>query len=86
MGDGTAYEDVAIGQTFRSRPGDALRVEIDVAGKRAARLRPDRGIVRGTAATRDRRDETVRSATHIVVVPRRSPPAAGQLRPSQAGR
>lgn len=55
------------------RPGDTLSVGIEVVDKRVSRSRPDRGILKLNATTRNQRGEIVQSVTHVIVVPCSAP-------------
>ena len=51
------------------RPGDSINVEITVVDNRLSQTRPDRGVVKFQAVTRNQRAEIVQSVTHVVLVP-----------------
>jgi acyl dehydratase len=53
------------------RPGDELRVEIEVIETRPSRSRPGQGIVKIRVATLNQRGETVQSFTPTLFVDRR---------------
>lgn len=53
------------------RPGDELRVEVEVTDVRPSHSRPDKGVVALRVTTLNQRDETVQSFTTAVLVPRR---------------
>ncbi len=57
------------------RPGDELRVEIEVLGVRPSRSRPDDGLVKLRITTLNQRDEPVQVLVMNLLVPRRGPPA-----------
>jgi acyl dehydratase len=54
-----------------TRPGDVLRVEIEVVEKRASKSRPEMGIVKVRLTTFNQRDEVVQIAHPVMLVPRR---------------
>ena len=54
------------------RPGDKLRLEIEVVGVRESRSKPDRGIVRIHYVTRNQNDEIVMTLTAAALVPKRT--------------
>lgn len=66
-GQGVGLEGLVWPQPVR--PGDAIRVTIEIVDKRQSRSRADRGIVKFAAITRNQRDEVVQSVTHVVIVP-----------------
>lgn len=51
------------------KPGDAIHVDIEVVDKRESRSRPDRGVVKLEAVSRNQIDEVVQKVTHVVLVP-----------------
>ena len=53
------------------RPGDTLRVEIEVLEKRPSRSRPEIGLVKIRTTTYNQNDEPVQIGTPMLVVPRR---------------
>ena len=53
------------------RPGDTLRLELEIVDVRPSRSKPDRGTARIRYATRNQKDEIVFSQTATVLVPRR---------------
>jgi acyl dehydratase len=55
-----------------TRPGDALRVEIEIVEIIPSRSRPDRGVALTRIVTRNQRDEEVQILVAKLVVPRRS--------------
>jgi acyl dehydratase len=55
-----------------TRPGDALRVEIEIVEIIPSRSRPDRGVALTRIITRNQRDEEVQILVAKLVVPRRS--------------
>jgi acyl dehydratase len=54
-----------------TRPGDMLRVEIEIVKIMPSRSRPDRGAVLTRIVTRNQRDEEVQILVAKLVVPRR---------------
>ena len=54
-----------------TRPGDSLRVEIQVQELRPSRSRPELGIVKVQITTLNQRDEVVQIAKPVMLVPRR---------------
>jgi acyl dehydratase len=54
------------------RPGDDLRIEVEVVGTRASRSRPDKGLVTLRAVTLNQNGVPVMTATHTVMTPRRT--------------
>ncbi len=54
-----------------TRPGDTLRVEIQVTETRASRSRPELGIVKLQITTFNQNDEVVQIAKPVMMVPRR---------------
>ena len=59
------------------RPGDALRLEIEVIETRASRSRPGQGIVKVRLTTLNQDDEPVQIFTPTLFVDRRVDPRAG---------
>jgi acyl dehydratase len=53
------------------RPGDILRLEIEIVEVRPSRSKPDRGTIRIRYATRNQNDEPVMTLTATALVPRR---------------
>ena len=53
------------------RPGDELRVEVEVLEIRPSRSRPQQGIVKVRVSTLNQHDEAVQAYTGNLVVPRR---------------
>ena len=60
------------------RPGDALRVEIEVIETRPSRSRPGQGIAKIRVTTLNQRGETVQRFTPTLFVDRRPDPAVNQ--------
>jgi acyl dehydratase len=58
------------------RPGDALRVEIEIIETRPSRSRPGQGIVKIRVTTLNQHGETVQSFTATLFVDRRVGPSA----------
>ena len=54
------------------RPGDALRVEIEVIETRPSRSRPQHGVVKARVTTLNQHDAVVQTFTPSLLVPRRS--------------
>ncbi len=54
-----------------TRPGDSLRVEIQVMEARVSKSRPSLGIVKMQITTYNQRDEVVQIAKPVMMVPRR---------------
>ena len=54
-----------------TRPGDILRVEVQVLELRPSRSRPELGIVKMQITTLNQRDEIVQIAKPVMMVPRR---------------
>ncbi len=54
------------------RPGDTLRVELEIAEVRPSRTKPDRGTVRINYTTRNQKDEIVMTLTATALVPKRT--------------
>ena len=55
------------------RPGDRLRVQIEVVETRASRSRPGQGLVKVHIATLNQHDETVQTFSPTLLVDRRIP-------------
>jgi acyl dehydratase len=55
-----------------TRPGDSLRVEIQVMETRLSQSRPTLGIVKMQITTYNQRDEVVQIARPVMMVPRRT--------------
>lgn len=55
------------------RPGDALRVKIEVLAARPSRSRPDAGVVTYRCTTLNQEDAPVQEFTTTVLMPRRQP-------------
>jgi len=53
------------------RPGDTLRVEVEVLEPRPSRSRPDQGLVKTRTTTFNQRDELVQVLVANLLVPRR---------------
>lgn len=53
------------------RPGDTLRVEVEVLETRPSRSRPDQGLVKTRTTTLNQRDEPVQVLVANLMVPRR---------------
>ncbi len=53
------------------RPGDTLRVEVEVLETRPSRSRPDQGLVKTRTTTLNQRDEPVQVLVANLLVPRR---------------
>src|SRR5437660_6585956 len=53
------------------RPGDELRLEIEILEARHSKSRPDYGIIRIRNVTRNQRDEVVQSCITSTMLPRR---------------
>lgn len=53
------------------RPGDELRVQIEILETRASRSKPDRGIVRSHVAVRNQKDEVVMTMKTLGMMRRR---------------
>ena len=60
------------------RPGDALRVEIEVIETRPSHSRPQQGVVKVRVTTQNQHGETVQTFSPTLLVDRRSDSAAGQ--------
>ena len=58
------------------RPGDELRVEIEVLDVRPSKSKPDQGLVRMRTTTLNQKGETVQVFIGTLVVPRRAQAAA----------
>jgi acyl dehydratase len=59
-----------------TRPGDVLRLEIDVVETRLSQSRPGLGVVKLRLTTFNQKDEVVQIATPVLMVPRRPTKAA----------
>jgi acyl dehydratase len=59
------------------RPGDELRVESEVLETRPSKSRPAHGLVKVRTTTLNQHNETVQVFVANLLVPRRSPAAAG---------
>jgi acyl dehydratase len=68
-GQGVALEDLAWPNPVR--PGDDLSIELEVSSLRESRSRPDRGLVKIRAITRNQAGQIVQTATHTMMVPNR---------------
>lgn len=55
------------------RPGDVLRVEIEVLEVRSSKSRPEQGVVKVRTTTLNQNDEVVQVSVGNLVVPRRTP-------------
>ncbi len=55
------------------RPGDILRLELEIVDVRPSRSKPDRGTVRLRYVTRNQKDETVMTLMATALVPKRPP-------------
>jgi acyl dehydratase len=53
------------------RPGDELRVEVEVLEVRPSRSKPDRGIVKSRNQTLNQHNEAVQVAIVNMIVPRK---------------
>ena len=54
-----------------TRPGDALRIEVQVMELRPSKSRPELGIAKMRITTFNQRDEVVQIANPVMMVPRR---------------
>ena len=54
------------------RPGDVLRLELEIVEVRPSRSKPDRGTVRLRYVTRNQKNETVMTLMATVLVPKRA--------------
>ena len=54
------------------RPGDTLRVQVEILATRESRSRPDQGLVTTRTTTLNQRDETVQVFVNTLIVPRRA--------------
>jgi len=54
-----------------TRPGDVLRLEIEVIEARPSQSRPELGVVKLRLTTYNQKDEVVQIATPVLMVPRR---------------
>ena len=57
------------------RPGDRLRIEVEVLEVRPSRSRPDQGLIKLRTTTLNQDDEAVQVTVGSIVVPRRTNPA-----------
>jgi acyl dehydratase len=57
------------------RPGDALRIEVEVLDVRPSRSRPEQGVVKVRTTTFNQNDEAVQVTLGNLVVPRRPGPS-----------
>ena len=55
------------------RPGDSLRLEIEIVDVRPSKTKPDRGTARIRYATRNQNGDVVFTQTATVLVPKRNP-------------
>jgi acyl dehydratase len=55
------------------RPGDQLRVRVEVTGVRESASKPDRGIVTSRITTLNQRDEAVQEMVSSGIIPKRNP-------------
>ena len=55
------------------RPGDSLRLEIEIVDVRPSKTKPDRGTARIRYVTRNQNGEVVFTQTATVLVPKRNP-------------
>lgn len=69
-GQGVALEGLAWPSPVR--PGDDLGIALEVIAVRPSRSKPDRGLVQIKAITRNQHDQIVQTATHTMMVPRRT--------------
>ena len=53
------------------RPGDTLRLQVELLATRPSETRPDRGIITSRFTTLNQRDEIVQTMTSSAIVPRR---------------
>ncbi|MCF3945978.1 MaoC family dehydratase [Acidiphilium iwatense] len=53
------------------RPGDRLRLQVELLATRASATRPDQGIITSRFTTLNQRDEIVQTMTSSAMVPRR---------------
>jgi acyl dehydratase len=60
------------------RPGDALRVEIEIIETRPSRSRPEQGVVKIRVATLNQHGDTVQTFSPTLLVDRRPDSVAGQ--------
>lgn len=58
------------------RPGDTLRIETEIVGKRESQSRPAYGIVQARTTTFNQNNEPVQTHVSSIIVPKRSPAAA----------
>jgi acyl dehydratase len=54
------------------RPGDTLRVQVEILATRESRSRPEHGLVTTRTTTLNQRDETVQEFVNTLIVPRRA--------------
>ena len=54
------------------RPGDTLRVQVEILATRESRSRPDQGLVTTRTTTLNQRDEPVQEFVNTLIVPRRA--------------
>lgn len=73
-GMGTGVEQLAWPRPVR--PGDELRVEVEVTAARPSRSRAGKGLVTLRTTTLNQRDEVVQVFTSAVLMPRRAQEAA----------
>ncbi len=71
-GQGVALEDLRWPHPVR--PGDELRIELEVMALRESRSRPDKGLVGIRATTRNQHGQIVQTVTHTMMVPHRRQP------------
>jgi acyl dehydratase len=70
-GQGVSLEDLSWPNPVR--PGDDLSIELEVISVRESRSKPDKGLVKIRAITRNQAGQIVQTATHTVIVPKRKP-------------
>lgn len=58
------------------RPGDELRVRVEILAVRESRSRPTQGLVRTKTTTLNQDDEVVQESVNTLIVPRRTSGAA----------
>lgn len=56
------------------RPGDELRVEVEVLEVRPSKSKPDQGVIKVRTTTLNQRDEAVQVSVGNLIVPRRGAP------------
>lgn len=56
-----------------TRPGDELRVQVEILGARGSRSRPGFGLVTTRTTTFNQNDEAVQELVNTLIVPRRRP-------------